>query len=184
MIRLATAADLPAVAAIYERIHDGEEAGRFTTGWVRGVYPVPGTAREALDRGDLFVLEEEGRVVAAAVLNQLQAPEYARCVWAEDPPPEEVMVLHTLVVDPSAQGRGHARAFLAFYEDYALARGCPYLRMDTNERNTAARGLYARLGFSQAGVVPCVFHGIPRVRMVCLEKRLRAAGEVSPPDEG
>lgn len=58
------------------------------------------------------------------------------------------------------------------YEQYALDHGCPCLRMDTNARNTAARKLYARLGYWEAGIVPCNFNGIPGVQLVCLEKVL------------
>lgn len=82
------------------------------------------------------------------------------------------MVLHTLVVDPLAQGRGYGRSFVAFYEAYARAHGCPYLRMDTNAKNLAARRMYAKLGFSEPGIVDCVFNGIPGVKLVCLEKTL------------
>ena len=53
MIRKATSADLPAVAALYEHIHEAEQAERMTIGWVPGVYPVPATAEAARARGDL-----------------------------------------------------------------------------------------------------------------------------------
>ena len=56
MIRKATAADIPAIAAIYERIHDGEEQGRTNIGWRRGIYPTAATAQAAMDRSELFVL--------------------------------------------------------------------------------------------------------------------------------
>ena len=82
------------------------------------------------------------------------------------------MVLHTLVVDPDRGGRGLGRGFVAYYEDYARQQGCAVLRMDTNARNTAARRLYAGLGYWEAGIVPCVFNGIPNVQLVCLEKKL------------
>ena len=82
------------------------------------------------------------------------------------------MVLHTLAVDPLAQGRGYGRAFVAGYEDYARAHGCLYLRMDTNRTNAAARAMYAKLGYAERGIVDCTFNGIPGVRLVCLEKRL------------
>ena len=46
MIRLATAADLPAVAAIYEAILDREaESGICYTNWQKGKYPTQDTAR-------------------------------------------------------------------------------------------------------------------------------------------
>ena len=44
--------------------------------------------------------------------------------------------------------------------------------MDTNERNAAARSLYAGLGYQEVGIVSCDFNGIPGVRLVCLEKLL------------
>lgn len=171
-IRKATRGDLDAVAGIYERIHDEEEQGRSAIGWLRGVYPVRSTAEAALARGDLFVLEDGGQITAAAIINQLQVPEYAHCPWAYPAPEEQVMVLHTLVVDPLAQGRGYGRAFVAYYEGYARAHGCPYLRMDTNARNLRARELYAKLGYAEPGMVGCTFNGIPGVQLVCLEKRL------------
>lgn len=172
-IRRGTPADIPGIAAIYDRVLAEEEARRTSVGWVRGVYPTESTALEALEAGELFVLTEDGRLTAAARINQTQVPVYTEVSWAwPEAPAEQVMVLHTLVVDPLQKGQGHGSTFVAFYEQYARERGCPYLRMDTNEKNAAARALYARLGYREAGVVPCAFNGIPRVRLVCLEKKL------------
>lgn len=171
-IRKGTLEDIPAVAAVYDRILKEEEAGRASVGWIRGVYPTESTAREALEAGELFVMTEDGILTAAARINRTQVPVYSQIPWRWEAPAERVMVLHTLVVDPLRKGRGHATAFVAFYERYALERGCPYLRMDTNEKNAAARALYARLGYREAGVASCVFNGIPGVGLVCLEKKL------------
>ena len=79
--------------------------------------------------------------------------------------------LHTLTVSPKAKKRGIGRAFVAFYEDYARKNGCTVLRIDTNERNAVARAFYKKLGFREAGVVPCAFNGIPDVKLVLLEKK-------------
>ena len=75
--RQATRQDISSIAAIYERIHDQEETGQTTIGWVRGIYPVRRTAEDALNRGDLFVCEIEGSIVASGVINNKQVPEYA-----------------------------------------------------------------------------------------------------------
>lgn len=108
-----------------------------------------GTCRAGAE--DLFVEEEEGAVVAAAIINQTQVPEYALCPWEYPAQENEVMVLHTLVVDPRCSGRGYGTAFVAFYEEYAGAHGCAYLRMDTQEMNRGARAAVCRLGLSGAG---------------------------------
>ena len=145
MIRKGTQQDIPYIAAIYEHIHDNEESGRSTVGWIRGVYRI----------------------------NKIQVPVYADVPWRYlDVPDEQVMVLHTLVVEPACSGKGYGTAFVKFYEDYARENGCPYLRMDTNARNQTARKMYAGLGYWEAGIMPCVFNGIPGVQLVCLEKKL------------
>ncbi|MBU5464998.1 GNAT family N-acetyltransferase [Anaerotignum sp. MSJ-24] len=173
MIRKGTKDDIKAVAEIYSRIHDMEEAGKVTIGWVRAIYPTQKTAEDALAKDELFVLEDCGEVVAAAKINREQVPEYADCKWENDAPDDEVMVLHTLVVDPLKGGKGYGTQFVDFYEKYALENGCKYLRMDTNEKNANARKLYKKLGYKEPGIVPCVFNGIDGVQLVCLEKTLK-----------
>ena len=166
--------DLSAVAAIYEALLDLEEQGKGVTGWQRGVYPTWQTAEAALQKGTLYVETEEttGKILAAAKSDQEQVPEYAQAPWAYAAAAREVLVLHTLVVDPAAAGKGCGSRFVAFYEDLARSMGCTCLRMDTNEKNLPARRLYQKLGYREAGVVSCVFNDIPGVRLVCLEKKL------------
>ena len=204
----ATEQDIDSIEKIYDRIHDAEEAGKATPGWIRGVYPVRKTAEDALKRGDLFVMkvEDEGgtsecgdgrgmagdnaaavekpveekrehgqdpsKVVAAAVINHIQVPEYADAHWRCQAEGEEAMVLHCLVTDPLEGGNGYGKAFVEFYEKYAREKGCKALRMDTQVRNERARKMYGKLGFEEVGVVGCVFNGIPDVKLVCLEKVL------------
>ena len=172
MIRRAEIADIPAIAAIYEAILDREEAGLVAIGWQRGVYPTAETAREAVDAGEMYVLESEGRVVASGRINRRQMPAYYDVNWRHAAPDEKVLVLHTLTVDPARQGQGIARQFLAFYEDCARRMGCEVLRIDTNAKNAAARAMYARHGYIESGVIPCEFNGIPGVNLVCMEKKL------------
>lgn len=172
MFRPALPSDLDAVCAIYDAVHDAEEAGRTTIGWVRSIYPTRATAQQGLRSGDLFVLEENGCIVAAARINQIQGEEYKQALWSFDTADSKVMVLHTLAVHPKASRQGIGTRFVAFYEDYAARQGCTCLRMDTNIRNTAARSLYKKLGYTEAGIVPCIFNGIEGVQLVCLEKKL------------
>ena len=172
-IRPATENDIAAITAIYEHILDVEEARpEPVVCWLRGVYPTEATARTALKKGTLYVMEEGGAIVAAAKIDQEQVPEYADCPWQDDAPPEKVLVLHTLVVEPACGGKGYATAFVQWYENEARRRGTPYLRMDTNARNLPARALYRRLGYAEPGIVDCVFNGIPGVHLVCLEKKV------------
>ena len=172
MIRKATESDIPAVAEIYAHILANEDPAKPATGWLKGTYPVEATARAALGRDDLFVCIEDGKVVASAIINRTQVDVYADCKWSLECEDDEVMVLHTLTVEPACAGRGIGRKFVAFYEDYAREHNCKALRIDTNAVNVTARGLYSKLGYTEVGIVPCVFNGIPNVMLVCMEKLL------------
>ena len=172
IVRKAELKDIPAVAGIYDAIHDEEEAGKISTGWIRGVYPTEDTARSALAEGCLYVMEELGEIVASARINQRQEDVYSRVSWLYEAGPEEVMVLHTLTVDPDKKCRGYGTAFESFYEDLGRAHGCRVLRIDTNAKNAGARRLYAGLDYREAGIEPCCFNGIGGVDLVCLEKKL------------
>ena len=171
-IRKDVQADIEAVAEIYKKIHFAEESGQADIGWQRGVYPEKSTAEEALKRGDLFVEEADGEIVGTAILNQLQVDIYEKAHWQYDVPAEQVMVMHTLVIDPDQKGRGLGRFFAEFYQTYALEQGCHYLRIDTNECNRNARKFYQGLGYKEIDILPCVFNGIEGVNLVLLEKKL------------
>lgn len=174
VIRKARNADLPAVAGIYEKILRKQDQGEASTGWVRGIYPTLATAEAALAADDLFVMEADGKIVGSCRINQEQVKEYADCTWSVDAPGDQVMVLHTLTIDPEQSGKGYGKQFVAYYEQYARAQGCPFLRMDTNVINLTARAMYKKLGFREAGIVDTFFNGIPNVKLVCLEKTLEA----------
>ena len=172
MIRKATLDDLDAISAIYDAIHDREEAGLAVIGWNRAIYPTRASGEASIRAGDMYVLEEDGRILAAAKINQKQEESYAQGTWTHEAADSEVLVLHTLVVHPEAAGRGIGKRFVAFYEECAARMACPYLRMDTNARNAAARALYKKLGYIEVSIVPCVFNGLEGVDLVLLEKTL------------
>ncbi len=170
IIRKAVHEDIEAVASVYDQVHQAQEEGRLVTGWIRGVYPVKNTALEAIEREDLFVFEENDRIVGAAVINQIQVDVYYGAPWEHQVSDDRICVLHTLVISPDSAGRGLGKKFVNFYEDYAAQHGCPELRMDTNGKNLAARALYKMLGYKEVSIVTTVFNGIPDVDLVLLEK--------------
>ena len=172
VIRKATYADIDAVEKLYDDIHTAEELGKQTTGWVRNVYPIRATAELALGRKDLFVLEENGIICGSGIINQIQDNSYRKAHWRYEEADNRVCVLHTLVISPSYSGRGYAKAFLAYYEQYARQTGCMELRLDTNVKNTAARSMYGKYEYREIGIVPTEFNGIPDVKLVLFEKHL------------
>ncbi len=173
MIRKACAGDLDHIAGIYTAILDREDrTGAHYINWQRGLYPTRDTALRALAAGTLYVDEREGQIAAAANLNGIQPAEYARIPWAISAAPEEVLVIHTLVVHPEHSGQGVARGFVSFAEELALSRGKRAIRLDTYEGNEPAKAMYPRLGYRLAGSTFFHFEGCIDETLVCFEKAI------------
>lgn len=174
MIRKATDKDLAGIVAVYDHVLAQEERGLATIGWRRGVYPTEDTARQGLLLGDMYVFEDDDShtISAAAVINHVQMPAYSDGIWSIEASGDEVLVLHTLAVSPQETGHGIGTAFVAFYERMAKDLSCHTLRMDTQAKNTAARALYKKLGYTEIGIVPCDFNGLGDIQLVLLEKLL------------
>lgn len=173
IIRKAKAGDIDAIENIYNKIFSKEEeSGKVTTGWERGIYPRRETAEAALKRNDMFVIEDEGSIVGSGVINKDQLDVYEKGKWKFAAKDSEVMVLHTLAIDPDKGGMGYGKRFVDFYENYARENGCKYLRMDTNERNKPARSLYKSLAFDEIDCLSCIFNGLEGVNLILFEKKL------------
>lgn len=172
--RLATPGDIPAIAAIYELILDTPHKNACAN-WRKGIYPTEATAILGVELGDMYVeCDDTGRVLAAARINHEQDEFYAEAewLWTADAPADQILVIHTLVVDHSLNVKGAGTNFIDFYESEAIRRGCPNLRIDTNETNLPARALYKKLGFREVSLAIGSFHGIDDLHLITLEKRL------------
>lgn len=105
IVRLCEKKDLEQVIHIYDLIHEQEEKGKMTIGWIRQIYPTKYTA--ILFSKRIICLEDNNTIVARARINQKQDPSYRKAHWI----------------------------YTTKNETYARKHNCFYLRMDTNEIN-------------------------------------------------
>ena len=174
MIRKATDKDIASIAAIYDLVLKQEEDGLTTIGWQRGVYPTEEVARQAVLRGDMYVLEDKKThdISAAAIINHIQDSANKEGKWSIESDGNEVLALHTLVVNPQESGKGLGTAFVAFYEQMAKATGCKTLRMNTGVQDSGARAFYHKLGYKEIGIVSSEFNDMGKIELVLIEKLL------------
>lgn len=173
MIRPATAADLPAIAAIYEAILEQEEqTGIVYTNWKKGAYPTADTARSVFEAGTLFVGETDGVIWGSMNLNGNQLPEYAKIDWSVPAQGSEVAVIHTLTIDPAQTGKGLAHEMVQFAEEQSRKNGKKVIRLDTWEHNLPANRLYPSMGYRFAGATEFFFMGYVHEILNLYEKAL------------
>lgn len=175
MIRQATTADLAAIEDAYNEHFDFEIAHpeQAFTVFKKGVYPTRKDAEKALSEGGLTVCEEDGALLASLITSHCQPPEYANVPWQRTLTDDEVLVLHLLMVRPSAAGRGIGTAMLTYIEEEARKAGMQALRLDTGSQNTRAVHLYEKNGYKIVATASMKVGGVvPHDGHLFLEKLL------------
>ena len=133
-LRKATVADGPAVAALY-REAQAFLAAQGIDQWQDG-YPNEETFQEDVARGESWLLEDEGQVVATACLGLGREPTYDTIyqgAWGTEAP--EYAFLHRIAVSGACKGKGAPSWFFQELERQARERGLPCLRGDTHREN-------------------------------------------------
>jgi len=129
-IRVATGADVPAIADIVD------QAYRHYIGRI-GKPPGPMLDDYAarVSEGVVWVLENDTAIAGIIVL--LPAPDY--------------LLLDNIAVSPPHQGAGFGRRLLAFAEAEALRRGYREIRLYTHQTMVENQRLYASIGYEETG---------------------------------
>ena len=105
-IRTATQADHPNVMVFYDAMN--AEIGRqaFLHIQYRGGFPPNDMIVSAIDNKELFVGEEDGRIVAACIMNSKANASYKAVQWRSDAPEDQVCNKpHSLLVRNIAGAR-------------------------------------------------------------------------------
>ena len=82
-------------------------------------------------------------------LNRESDPDYANGKWHYQGP--EYMVVHRLIVCPSAQGQGVGTRMMRMAEAMLRERGIQSVRLDAFAQNPYSLRLYDKLGYRIAG---------------------------------
>jgi len=110
-------------------------------------WPLPFPREEvaaAIDRGEVYVAELDGDVVATVTL-LWDDPTY----WGERPP--DAAYVHKLAVSRACSGQRIGHAIVEWADRTAAAAGRDFLRLDCLRDNPGIRAYYERLGFEHRG---------------------------------
>ena len=131
MIRPATGADVPAIAALVERAyaHYVERLGRRPA-------PMDADHGAHVAAGDQYVLVDGTGAIVGAIVVATR---------------EDHVYVDNVAVAPERQGERLGRALLEFADDEAARRGRRELRLHTNVVMTENQRIYPRLGYEEAG---------------------------------
>ncbi|OMD08620.1 GNAT family N-acetyltransferase [Paenibacillus odorifer] len=114
-------------------------------------YPNREIISRDIERGNLWVCEENNAVAGILVLDEHQSEQYGKIDWTETQGPH--LIMHRLAVHPEVQGKGIARRLSTYAEEHARQNGYSSIRLDTYAKNTRALALYPKLGYDLRGEV-------------------------------
>lgn len=124
----------------------------------QGGYPHRAVVEADVDRGDSYVVEDGGRVVATAMIGFAGERDYDRIdegSWLTSCTSEDPCygVVHRVAVASDGKNRGAATFLLARAEELARANGSASVRIDTHPGNEPMRRLLSKAGYAQCGVI-------------------------------
>lgn len=124
----------------------------------QGGYPNRDAVAGDVARGESFVVEDEGQVLATAMISLGGEAIYDRLTggaWltASTSDAPRYAVVHRVAVSNACTGRGVGGFLMASAEGHARACGCESVRVDTHERNAPMRRLLERAGYARCGIV-------------------------------
>ncbi|GKU25551.1 GNAT family N-acetyltransferase [Clostridium folliculivorans] len=153
LIEKATINDINELEELYDNLNDYLETTINYPGWKKGIYPVRETAENGIRENSLFVLKIDDKIAGSVILNHLQEDAYRGVNWGIDLKDEEVIVIHTFVVNPIYMKNGVGQKLMDFSKEYCLKNGFKTLRLDVSIKNTPAISLYEKSDFKYVDTV-------------------------------
>ena len=122
--------------------------------WQNG-YPDIDVIKRDIARGESYVYEKDGEVLATFAMLKTKEPTYDRIfegAWqsADD---ADYTAIHRFAIAVRARGQGIAGEILAFAEEYSRTSYKYSLRIDTHEGNVVMRRMLLKNGFCYCGVI-------------------------------
>tara|TARA_R110000868_G_scaffold366212_1_gene629129 strand:- start:148 stop:648 length:501 start_codon:yes stop_codon:yes gene_type:complete len=112
-------------------------------------YPSKTAFENDINRNELFVLEENSKIIGTIVISTLMDHEYLPIKWLT--PNQNNVYIHRLAVHPEYQGKGFAQKMMDYAEDYARKENYISVRLDTFSQNHRNQRFYEARGYQKLG---------------------------------
>ena len=130
----------------------------------KGGFPPDEMIKDAIKERNQFIGIEDGRIVAAYIMNHDRDEAYHAVKWLIDANDNETVVIHALRVLPEYGGRGYSKQLVQHAIDTARERNLKSIRLDCIEGNDIPQKMYMSFGFKYVDTVEITYVdiGVPR----------------------
>lgn len=152
-IRKGIKSDIEQLAQLYDDLNDHLNNNINYPGWIKGVYPVCEDAVNGISNENLYVAEQNNKIVGSIILSHKPESAYHKVKWNIDSAYSDVFVVHTFVVHPSYLKLGIGTQLLDFATQLSIIEHIKSIRLDVYENNIPAIKLYEKCGFQYVDAV-------------------------------
>ena len=150
-MRRAEMTDYEQLTLFYKYVIDHTENMNVYTKWVYGQHPTDEMIRDYIKQDAMYVLEENGTILASVAVTMSQGEDYHGIAWADDLEDDDVAVVHILCVNPDYQKQKIGKYVVKECIRLAEKEDKKAVRLDALECNKPAHKLYETLGFEYRG---------------------------------
>ena len=161
------------VIIFYHELISKIQAYPYHPTWIIGTYPDDDYLKQLTVNGQVFLEIENGRTVAAMVLNNHPNDGYDAVSWQVPASNADALIIHLLGVLPEYWGKGLGKELLDFADQFSRAKGQKALRLDVMEENLPARRLYEQNGFKEIETIKMYYESTGWSGFTMYEKDLR-----------
>ena len=163
---------IEAIMNLYRKVVAHVNTTNIKLGWNTESYPDVSFVTAAVNAGQMCILEENGQVIAAGVVNHNVNSEYDDIDWAVKGPKEKVSTIHALATDPEYRGKATADRLLKDIEAYCRAQGDTAIHLDVIDTNIPAYKLYIRNGYTEVACIKMYYEVVGTREFWMMEKVL------------
>ena len=145
--------DINETEELYNDLNDALEIGVNYPGWKKGVYPIREDAIKGISEENMYIAKYKDKIVGAVILNHEPESAYDSVKWKSDDNYDEILVIHTLVVNPNYLRLGIGKKIMDFAYKHAKSLKVKSIRLDVYEKNEPAIKLYEKCGYDYIGTV-------------------------------
>ncbi|MDX1761644.1 MAG: GNAT family N-acetyltransferase [Christiangramia sp.] len=112
-------------------------------------YPSTEKLKNDILLGELFILEENKRILGIIVITETMDEEYIPIKWISKT--DDNLYIHRLATHPEVWGKGYAQKLMDFAESKAQNGNYESIRLDTFSQNPRNQKFYETRGYQRLG---------------------------------
>lgn len=164
--------DLEQIVQFYREVIAAVNQTSVKLGWDADVYPGKDFVTDRIRAGEMLIIREGERIVAAAAVNHQMNPEYEDIDWRMKGVAKKTATIHALATAPDHRGGNLSDMFLQDIEAYCLAQGDEVIHLDVIDTNIPAYKMYLRNHYEERACIKMFYESVGTREFWMMEKIL------------